>query len=599
MYAAPSHLIRSTSGLRTNNPLGPAAEMRFRRLLPHAIVVYHAVGAVAWGDQQPLISEPSGAATPILTPDFSEFVQRLIENGKIPGLTVAVVRKDGPTELGAWGIKSEEGAAMTSDTLFSIASCSKAFVSASLGILIDDFAHGRNVTPLPTGLSSLTWKSKLADILPHDWKLSDPWASGSANLIDILSHVSGTAGHDLAIKQTDTVLDVTRNLRNFRPSFELREKWYYNNQMYMVGAHIVSTLSGTRYVDFVKERISNPLKMNHTTYSVGKAVKTGKATETWTSFGRLIPRWLTEDSIDLTAGPGGLISNVEELALWVRTFLNDGVNPATGKPIIPTAAFNTITSAQSIMKGSTFGDPELSIVGYGLGWTRFSYLGHDVIQHSGSSPGVSALITAALSDGVGIVVLANADEKDQPLTNISFMIARRAFGIAEPPPSKSHASRAPGQSQPTGEEFQSRPTPADTSSQVDLRGTYHNIGYGTSELCSVNSTSNHCRAVLDNFRSFDEALTQHTPDLFAAWDTIMTTHARFTPINGGHEILIGSIYPKGYGKDTSPFTTLRPVAFAEFVVEGERVIGFGIRGITDARTGGIEEAADVWFVKQR
>jgi len=76
-------------------------------------------------------------------------------------------------------------------TLFDIASCSKAFLSASLGIVIDDFAHGRNKTPLPAGLSTLTWKTKLADILPNDWQLMDPWASQKANLIDILTHVSG------------------------------------------------------------------------------------------------------------------------------------------------------------------------------------------------------------------------------------------------------------------------------------------------------------------------------------------------------------------------------------------------------------------------
>lgn len=34
-------------------------------------------------------------------------------------------------------------------TLFNIASCSKAFLSASMGILIDDYANGRNNSPLP------------------------------------------------------------------------------------------------------------------------------------------------------------------------------------------------------------------------------------------------------------------------------------------------------------------------------------------------------------------------------------------------------------------------------------------------------------------
>src|SRR5258708_17909191 len=94
-----------------------------------------------------------------------------------------------------WRFKCTDGTIMLHalSTLFDIASCSKAFLSASLGIVIDDFAHGRNTIHLPSGLSNLTWKTKLADILPNDWQLMDPWASQKASLIDILSHVSGVA----------------------------------------------------------------------------------------------------------------------------------------------------------------------------------------------------------------------------------------------------------------------------------------------------------------------------------------------------------------------------------------------------------------------
>jgi CubicO group peptidase (beta-lactamase class C family) len=134
--------------------------------------------------------------------------------------------------------------------LFNIASCSKAFLSASLGILIDDFANGRNRTPLPAALSTLTWKTKAANILPDAWKLMDPWANDKANLIDMLTHVSGVDrcdfflpfycaftvlilvdSHDLSMKTNFKVGNVTRNLRNLRPSVELREQWLYNNQV--------------------------------------------------------------------------------------------------------------------------------------------------------------------------------------------------------------------------------------------------------------------------------------------------------------------------------------------------------------------------------
>ena len=61
-------------------------------------------------------------------------------------------------------------------------SISKAFVASAMGILIDDFASGKNVTSLPSGLLSLTWQTKVNDLLPDDWQLSDDWATAKRNI---------------------------------------------------------------------------------------------------------------------------------------------------------------------------------------------------------------------------------------------------------------------------------------------------------------------------------------------------------------------------------------------------------------------------------
>jgi CubicO group peptidase (beta-lactamase class C family) len=84
--------------------------------------------------------------------------------------------------------------------------------------------------------------------------------------------------------------------------------------MYMVGAYVVSTLTGMRFTDFVNNRIFKPLGMSSSTYSIDKALQTGRFTETWTSFGRLIPPWIQEEYVDLVAGTAGIISCVEDLA---------------------------------------------------------------------------------------------------------------------------------------------------------------------------------------------------------------------------------------------------------------------------------------------
>lgn len=62
---------------------------------------------------------------------------------------------------------------------------------------------------------------------------------------------------------------------------------------------------------------------------------------------------------------------------WLTVLLNEGVEPASNKTIIPRSAFEEITTAHSIQAGKPT-IPEMSIQGYGLGWWRFSYQGHDV-----------------------------------------------------------------------------------------------------------------------------------------------------------------------------------------------------------------------------
>lgn len=60
-----------------------------------------------------------------------------------------------------------------------------------MGILMEDFASGKNVTALPPGLKQFNFDTKVQDILPGEFELMDPWANEKANIRDILGHVSG------------------------------------------------------------------------------------------------------------------------------------------------------------------------------------------------------------------------------------------------------------------------------------------------------------------------------------------------------------------------------------------------------------------------
>jgi hypothetical protein len=87
--------------------------MRLLCLLFSVVVALHSAVEATAGDERR--STVNGTSATILTPDFVESVQKIVDSEGIPGLTLAIVNKTGPAEFGAWGIKSENGTKMTTD----------------------------------------------------------------------------------------------------------------------------------------------------------------------------------------------------------------------------------------------------------------------------------------------------------------------------------------------------------------------------------------------------------------------------------------------------------------------------------------------------
>ena len=78
-----------------------------------AVVALHSTVGSSTSKQRR--STPNGASPTVLTPEFVETVQEIVDAGEIPGLTLAFVSLTGPAELGAWGIKSEDGTNMATN----------------------------------------------------------------------------------------------------------------------------------------------------------------------------------------------------------------------------------------------------------------------------------------------------------------------------------------------------------------------------------------------------------------------------------------------------------------------------------------------------
>ncbi|KIJ11027.1 hypothetical protein PAXINDRAFT_177403 [Paxillus involutus ATCC 200175] len=481
----------------------------------------------------------------VITPALSTFIEETLAAENITGLSVAVVPQHGTPEFHTWGYRTEDGDEMTPDTLFHMASISKAFCATALGLLIDDFAK-----------------------------------------------------HDYSYGPSDTPHDAVTRLRYLRPAFELREQWSYNNIMFMVGAHIITTYTDQPYTSFVEERIFSPLGMTSSTFSPNKAEASGKFTRGWAKDGRRIPEWFTEDTAFLKAGPGGIISTAIDMSKWISTWLNEGVQG--DKTVIPPYVYRNVSYSYSVSTDHPT-DSEHSITGYGMGWFRSSYRGHDVVYHSGAIPGFSTLFSFLPSDELGITVFANGGDKARPVMRILNRILDQALHLNDSLTLLSPVDSSPPK--PTA-----KPSTWNlTLSPDDFAGTYTNPGYGAFTLCSASSASSYCAKVRSDFAAVDYVQGDPGPrlELLAEWPRVWSSHVRLRYQQGSiFEIDFTSLFPNGYGKDTTPFETGESgtaEGTAEFVIEDGEVVGFGISGLVGRLTErgriyqNVRDRAEVWF----
>jgi len=173
---------------------------------------------------------------------FDELVAEVMAEWRIPGLALAVVRRNEAPLLRCWGVYDiDTGAPVTPDTVFPICSVTKSFTATALALLVD---QGR-----------VDWDAPVCAVLP-EFRLRDPVATEQASLRDLLTHRTGLPRHDRV--HTGGHLDnagMLAALRHLEPSKPFRTTYQYQNLMYLVAGLVLERVSGERWEDFVRTRI--------------------------------------------------------------------------------------------------------------------------------------------------------------------------------------------------------------------------------------------------------------------------------------------------------------------------------------------------------
>jgi len=342
-------------------------------------------------------ASPSAAATPAPTnaqalAGFDRYVEETLAAWGVPGVAISVVRNGEVVLNRGYGVRDPDGRApMTSDTIFPIASMSKAFTSFGAGLLVDE---GRMSFDAPV----VTYLPGLA--------LDDPAASQGLTLRDMLSHRSGMPRHDAVWYHNEALTreQLLGRMPHLDFSQPLRARFQYNNIMFVLSGLAVERVAGEDWERFTERRIFRALDMDRTMFSPQRAAADRNHTQGREVLnGRQVTVPLFRNTPILNPA-GGVYSTADDLANWMLVHLSGG--QFQGRQVIQPSTLADIHRTQ-MAGGATVRDPEFVPIGYGLGWFTDIYRGRPMVEHGGNLPGVSTLVALLPDERLGVTILVN------------------------------------------------------------------------------------------------------------------------------------------------------------------------------------------------
>jgi len=257
------------------------------------------------------------------------------------------------------------------------------------------------------------WADKVADIYPA-FKLYDRYASEEITVRDLFTHNTGLGNADWLWALGMAPDTIINRMRLLKPAYSFRSSFIYQNLMYIVAGEVIHRISGKPWVDFIRERLFEPLGMNHT-YPV--------YSESLGEPSHITPHFIFDDSVVKPIpyiqakgvdAAGGVWSCADDVGKWMLFLLDSAI--INGKRLLKPGTFSELFKPQSIVTPEQF-YPTAKLTKphwttYGLGWFQEDYRGKMVQFHTGSLPGATAIIGLIPEDHFGVYIFGNLDHAE-------------------------------------------------------------------------------------------------------------------------------------------------------------------------------------------
>lgn len=324
--------------------------------------------------------------------EIDHIVNDALELFHVPGAAIGLVIQDQVLLSRGYGTRNvNEASPITEQTLFPIASCTKAFTAFLLGQLVDE--------------GKIAFDDPVKKYIP-EFNLFDPEAAENLSIRDLLAHRSGMARHDpMWVYLEFPRSKVIELLQNLEPACGLRQEFQYNNFMYAIAGIIIERVSGQSWEKALSSRLLKPLKMNDSSTSVKQLEMSPDFSFPHAELNGRVEK-IPFRNLEPVNPAGGLNSNIKDMTKWIKLQLNkETFQPNT---LIRNETLQEMHAMQISFPFSINASEEIYQLGYGLGWFIGNYRGLDWINHGGDIDGFSSDVSLLPAEGIGLVILTNS-----------------------------------------------------------------------------------------------------------------------------------------------------------------------------------------------
>ncbi len=336
-------------------------------------------------------------------PDYNRLVDAVVAQYHLPGIAVGVIA-DGRIVYTRTVGNLESGKPIDTDTLFEIASNSKAMTATLLARLVEE--------------GKLHWDDPVTKYLPS-FQMYDPWVTANMQVGDLLVHHSGLpeGAGDLMLwpEPNDfTPQDVVRGLRYLKPGYSFRAGYGYDNTLYIVAGQVAAAAGGTPYPTLMRREVFQPLGMSRCQIGTWNRDQVGDVASPHI--------WRDGHFVEVAAsGPivnaatmdaaGGVRCSLNDMLTWAMNWL-----APTPKQLAWLAAEQRqrewtgytpmpISARQHAWDGTLF-------YSYGYGWRIADADGQMTVSHTGTLSGMYSAMTLLPFRKSGYVFLIDADAEN-------------------------------------------------------------------------------------------------------------------------------------------------------------------------------------------